>query len=110
MSGSKRNSKHPVTQQTLLWDFLDNDVSDQQTQMVHDTPPTIVDNIAASSPNSAQRTDEVLAGRYTVLGILGKGGMGEVLRVLDTKFERTLAMKIIHGSLITCAVLLERSK
>ena len=33
--------------------------------------------------------------------------MGEVLRVLDTKFERTLAMKIIHGSLITSPLILQ---
>ena len=43
---------------------------------------------------------EVLAERYRVLGILGKGGMGEVLRVFDQKFERTLAMKVIHSALV----------
>ena len=37
---------------------------------------------------------------YRVLGILGKGGMGEVLRVFDQKFERTLAMKVIHSALV----------
>lgn len=107
MSGSKRNSKHPLTQQTLLWDFLDNEVGDQQTRIGNDTPPTIINNISASSSESVQDLTEVLAERYTVLGILGKGGMGEVLRVLDTKFERTLAMKIIHGSLITSPLILQ---
>ena len=42
-----------------------------------------------------------IAGRYQDLGLLGAGGMGEVRRVLDTKLNRTLAMKILHGDLCT---------
>ena len=34
--------------------------------------------------------------RYEDLGLLGVGGMGEVRKVRDTLFNRTLAMKIIH--------------
>jgi serine/threonine-protein kinase len=35
-------------------------------------------------------------GRYTDLGVLGAGGMGEVRRVLDNRLNRVLAMKIIR--------------
>lgn len=38
-------------------------------------------------------------GRYLDLGLLGKGGMGEVRKVHDPILNRTLAMKIIHSKL-----------
>ncbi|MEC7987085.1 MAG: tetratricopeptide repeat protein, partial [Myxococcota bacterium] len=38
--------------------------------------------------------------RYIDLGLLGKGGMGEVRKVQDNVLKRTLAMKIIHPKLL----------
>lgn len=40
-----------------------------------------------------------LTENYLDLGKINKGGMGEIRRVLDKKFNRTLAMKIIHPHL-----------
>ena len=40
------------------------------------------------------------AERYTDLGLLGKGGMGEVRKVRDNILKRNLAMKIIHLSFV----------
>ena len=39
-------------------------------------------------------------GRYDDLGILGKGGMGEVRQIRDKELNRKLAMKIIHPDLL----------
>jgi len=39
-------------------------------------------------------------GRYVDLGLLGRGGMGEVHRVLDPDLNRTMAMKICHRELL----------
>ncbi|MEZ4321688.1 MAG: bifunctional serine/threonine-protein kinase/formylglycine-generating enzyme family protein [Myxococcota bacterium] len=50
----------------------------------------------------------LLAGRYEDLGVLGKGGMGEVRRVRDTVLGRTLAMKLVHESLLGNAAGLAR--
>ena len=38
-----------------------------------------------------------LAARYTTEGVLGKGGMGEVLLATDTRLERKVAIKRILG-------------
>jgi hypothetical protein len=43
---------------------------------------------------------ELAGDRYKFIGIIGRGGMGVVLRVLDTSFQRMLAIKVLrtdHG-------------
>jgi eukaryotic-like serine/threonine-protein kinase len=33
-------------------------------------------------------------GNYKILSLIGRGGMGEVYRALDTKLEREVAVKV----------------
>jgi eukaryotic-like serine/threonine-protein kinase len=40
------------------------------------------------------RPDDVL-GRYTILGLIGAGGMGEVYRARDPQLERDIAVKVL---------------
>ncbi|HEX7316818.1 MAG TPA: serine/threonine-protein kinase [Pyrinomonadaceae bacterium] len=42
---------------------------------------------------------DVLAGRYRVVGLLGRGGMGEVFRADDLKLKQPVALKFLPESL-----------
>jgi eukaryotic-like serine/threonine-protein kinase len=39
-------------------------------------------------------------GPYEVLGVIGEGGMGQVYRAIDTRLNRTVALKIIAGDAV----------
>ena len=49
-----------------------------------------------------------LTTRYTNLGLLGVGGMGVVLRIRDQLLNRTLAMKVLHRTLLAHPASVER--
>ncbi len=51
-------------------------------------------------PSGTPVVEEKRLGRYLDLGVLGEGGMGEVRRVRDEKLNRSVAMKIIHASVM----------
>jgi hypothetical protein len=50
----------------------------------------------------------LFAGRYLVLDELGKGGMGCVYRVLDTKVDEEVALKFINPEIAVDAKIIER--
>ena len=43
---------------------------------------------------------ELLAGRYELRGVLGRGGMAEVRDGWDTRLDRAVAIKLLHPTLI----------
>jgi len=50
----------------------------------------------------------MFAGRYLVIDDLGKGGMGHVYRVLDTKIDEEVALKFINPEIAADAKIIER--
>src|SRR6516165_12558657 len=49
-------------------------------------------------------------GHYKIHSLIGKGGMGEVFRALDTKLEREVAIKILPAALASDPERLARSE
>ncbi|MBL4685037.1 MAG: serine/threonine protein kinase [Nannocystaceae bacterium] len=73
--------------------------NDQVTRAIVDTVVTTGD---ADVPDAPPSLDELakpgsLLGRYAILGEIGRGGMGVVLRAYDPKLQREVALKVVKA-------------
>jgi eukaryotic-like serine/threonine-protein kinase len=58
---------------------------------------TVVDDAGHAPDRAAPAVGSVL-GRYVVVGAIGEGGMGRVMRAYDTKLHREVALKLLRSS------------
>lgn len=73
------------------------------TRQVTASYPDRVKTLAPELP-----TGSTFAGRYQIMAELGQGGMGRVYRVLDTKINEEVALKLIRSDIAEDDVTLER--
>ena len=70
--------------------------------------PITVRTKTAQTPIKELNRGSILAGRYEIIEELGKGGMGDVYRVLDKKINEEVALKLIKPAIATDKKIIER--
>ncbi|NIM91463.1 MAG: protein kinase [Candidatus Aminicenantes bacterium] len=71
-----------------------------------DEIPTRTDSLHA--PIKELSTGSTFAGRYQVIEELGKGGMGKVYKVLDSRIKEKVALKLLNPEIATDEKTIER--
>lgn len=61
----------------------------------HETAEAVLTK-TIETPKEELTTGSTFAGRYKIIEELGKGGMGKVYKVLDTKIDEKIALKLIR--------------
>jgi DNA-binding response OmpR family regulator len=56
------------------------------------------------------KAGDVIAGRYDVTGILGRGGMGSVYKARDRELDEDIAVKVLRPGLVSSPSLVDRFK
>jgi eukaryotic-like serine/threonine-protein kinase len=70
-------------------------------------PHSVLDGLVAYQPDRWQ-PDDIVAGHFRIVSLVGRGGMGDVYRAHDTTLARDVALKVLAASALQSEGLEER--